>query len=113
VPETGGSRVAERILLGAAGDLMPIYEFRCGACGTGFEALVDAGTETVACAECGASASRVYSPPARSPRLVKTRREARKQERANEKLRASAKARFKAARARARAQLGGRGDGNR
>lgn len=33
---------------------MPIYEFECSACGARFERLVDAGTETAECAECGA-----------------------------------------------------------
>jgi putative FmdB family regulatory protein len=33
---------------------VPIYEFDCSACGARFESLVDAGTATVECAECGA-----------------------------------------------------------
>jgi putative FmdB family regulatory protein len=40
---------------------VPIYEFRCGACGERFEALVDAGTETVECRLCGSLATRADS----------------------------------------------------
>jgi putative FmdB family regulatory protein len=93
---------------------MPIYEFRCEGCGAGFEALVDAGTNAVQCVECGGGPTRrVYSPQAPSPRLVKTSRGRRKQERANAGLREGAKARFKAARARARGQAAGGSDGKR
>ena len=31
---------------------MPLYDFTCGACGTGFEELV-LGSEAVACPSCG------------------------------------------------------------
>lgn len=93
---------------------MPIYEFRCEACGTGFEALVGAGTEAVDCIECrAASARRVYSPPAPPHRVARTPREVRKQERANARLRESAKARFRKARERARSQAPGGPDGER
>jgi putative FmdB family regulatory protein len=34
---------------------MPIYEFECGACGERFERLVDIGTETATCTNCGAA----------------------------------------------------------
>jgi putative FmdB family regulatory protein len=82
---------------------MPIYEFRCEACGASFERLVEAGTESSNCPNCEADeASRVYSAQAAPFRLVKTRRDAGKQERRNSKLRESTKARFKEARRRAR-----------
>ncbi|MBS1845233.1 MAG: zinc ribbon domain-containing protein, partial [Actinobacteria bacterium] len=46
---------------------MPIYEFECEECGAGFEELVAAGTESVACPECGSARSRrlisAVSPP--------------------------------------------------
>ena len=32
---------------------MPMYEFECGACGERFERLVDVGTETAVCTNCG------------------------------------------------------------
>lgn len=93
---------------------MPIYEFRCEACGAGFEALVDVGTDTAECSECEAtSARRVYSPAAAPHRLVKSSGETRKQERRNAQLRETTKARFKRARARARAQGTGGSDGKR
>ena len=37
---------------------MPIYEFECDACGARFEGLVDAGTESATCRECGAEGAR-------------------------------------------------------
>jgi putative FmdB family regulatory protein len=82
---------------------VPIYEFRCGACGERFEALVDAGIETVECRLCGSpDTRRVYSAQAAPMSLVKSPGERRKQERANEKLRADTKARFAESRRRAR-----------
>jgi putative FmdB family regulatory protein len=33
---------------------MPIYEYRCGKCGKGFERLVRSAAETVNCPACGA-----------------------------------------------------------
>lgn len=82
---------------------MPIYEFRCEECGARFEGLYDAGAERVPCRECGSTRTeRVLSPPGAPFHLVKTPREARKQERANASLREAAKRRFKAARRRAR-----------
>lgn len=97
---------------------MPIYEFRCEACGARFEALVEAGTDAVECRQCGAAgARRAYSQLAAPFRLVKTRGEARRQEGRNAQLRAAAKARFKQARASARARRrspgGDGGDGGR
>jgi putative FmdB family regulatory protein len=75
---------------------VPIYEFRCGACGERFEALVDAGTETVECRLCRSpDTRRVFSAQAAPMSLVKSPGERRKQERANQKLRADTKARFK------------------
>jgi len=51
---------------------MPIYEFECGSCGACFEELVAAGTEEMACPECGAVGARRLlsnvSPPGRQPR---------------------------------------------
>ena len=89
---------------------MPIYEFRCGACGERFEALVEVGTEAMECRLCGsAGAQRAYAAPAPPMHLVKSPGERRKQERANERLRARTKARFKQARRRA----GGGGGGDR
>jgi putative FmdB family regulatory protein len=79
--------------------LVPLYEFRCGACGERFEALVDAATESVECRLCGSpDTRRVYSAQAAPMSLVKPPGERRKQERANEKLRADTKARFKESR---------------
>lgn len=82
---------------------MPIYEFRCEDCGGRFEGLYPAGTESTACRECGSERTvRVLSAPGAPMHLVKTPREARKQERANAKLHSDTKARFKAARQKAR-----------
>jgi putative FmdB family regulatory protein len=82
---------------------VPMYEFRCGACGERFEALVDAGTEAVECRLCGApDTRRIYSAQAAPMSLVKPPGARRKQERANEKLRTDTKARFKESRRRAR-----------
>jgi putative FmdB family regulatory protein len=82
---------------------VPIYEFRCGACGQRFEALVDAGTETVECRLCGsADTRRVYSAQTAPMSLVKSPGDRRKQERANEKLRADTKTRVSESRRRAR-----------
>ena len=82
---------------------MPIYEFRCGACGERFEALVDAGTETIACRICGSEQTqRLFSAQAAPMHLAKSGGELRRQERANAKLRTETKQRFKEARRRAR-----------
>jgi putative FmdB family regulatory protein len=92
---------------------MPIYEFRCQACGASFEGLVSAGTETTACSECGSERTeRVYSAQAAPFHLVKTPAETRKQERSNAQLRKRAKDRFMAARRRA-PESGGSGGGAR
>jgi putative FmdB family regulatory protein len=77
---------------------VPIYEFRCGACGARFEALVEPGTESVECRRCGAArTARVYSAQAAPAKLAKYGGALRRQERANERLRAETKARFKEA----------------
>ncbi|MGH2951843.1 MAG: FmdB family zinc ribbon protein [Solirubrobacterales bacterium] len=82
---------------------MPIYEFDCKACGARFERLVDAGTEDTACPECRAEgARRMLSPQAALPRLAKSPRARRKQERQNAVLRASARTNFKQGLKRAR-----------
>jgi putative FmdB family regulatory protein len=51
---------------------VPIYEFKCEECGTGFEELVAAGTSSAACPECGSERTRrlisAVSPPGRTPR---------------------------------------------
>jgi putative FmdB family regulatory protein len=82
---------------------MPLYEFRCEHCGAGFEELVTAGTAAATCPSCGSEgARRTFSAQAAPFGLVKTRGEARTQERRNAKLREATKANFKAARRRAR-----------
>jgi putative FmdB family regulatory protein len=74
---------------------MPIYEFRCDACGERFERLVAADTAAVECPRCGAERSeRVYSAQAGPFNLVKTPGEARRQERRNAELNRRAKADF-------------------
>jgi putative FmdB family regulatory protein len=81
---------------------MPIYEFRCEQCGAEFEELTEAGAE-VPCPACGSERTkRIYSAQAAPFSLVKTRGEARKQERQNAKLRERTGARFKESRQRAR-----------
>jgi putative FmdB family regulatory protein len=42
---------------------MPVYDFRCGACATGFEAMAAPGA-TAPCPHCGsADVARVWSAP--------------------------------------------------
>jgi putative FmdB family regulatory protein len=80
-----------------------MYEFRCGACGERFEALVGVGTETEDCRLCGApGAERVLSAQAAPFGLVKTPGAAKQQEARNAQLRAKTKADFKARRQAAR-----------
>jgi putative FmdB family regulatory protein len=82
---------------------MPIYEFLCEACGSRFEELVDAGTESVDCRACTSRRTRrVYSAQGRPFSLVKTPGEARRQERLNAQLRERTKQRLGADRRRAR-----------
>lgn len=86
---------------------MPIYEFRCEACGERFEALVAAGTESAECRECGSARTvRVYSAQAAPMSIVKTPAETRKQERRNAQLRERTKADFTARRRRAKGRPG-------
>jgi putative FmdB family regulatory protein len=85
-----------------------MYEFRCGACGERFEALVVAGTDVVECRSCGeGGAERVLSAPSAPFGLVKTPSEVRRQERRNADLRARTKADFKAQRKAVRDRKGG------
>jgi putative FmdB family regulatory protein len=74
---------------------VPIYEFVCDACGERFEELVAAGTDRADCRACGApGAPRVFSAQAAMPRLVKTPRDARRQEGKNADLQARSKKQF-------------------
>jgi len=80
---------------------VPIYEFRCEACGKRSEALVAAGTESATCRACGAEkARRVLSAQAAPFGLVKPPGEQRRQEGRNANLRRRAKAEFSARRER-------------
>lgn len=89
------TRAADAVTIAA----MPIYEFECEECGAVFDALVDAGTETVECRSCGAGRTvRRYSPQASAFKLVKSPGTARQQEARNAKLHADTKAQFKARR---------------
>lgn len=82
---------------------MPIYEFRCEACESRFEALVAPGTESARCERCGSERTiRVLSSPAPQMKLVKGRGETRKQEGKNAALHARTKASFKESRRKAR-----------
>jgi putative FmdB family regulatory protein len=82
---------------------MPLYEFECDECGARFEELVAAGTMAVACRSCGSGRThRRYSAQAASPRLVKSRGDARKQEARNAELKRRTKADFKRRRQAAR-----------
>ena len=89
---------------------MPIYEFRCRACDLRFEALVDAGTRSVACRGCGAAETeRVLSAQAAPMSLVKGPGAARSQERNNAELHRRTKADFKRRRRARDARQGGDG----
>lgn len=89
---------------------MPIYEFRCPACGERFESLVAVGTATAECRACGAmGAERVLSAQAAPMSLVKPSASKRRQEARNASLRSRAKAEFKSRRKRAREARGGGG----
>ena len=81
---------------------MPIYEFECEECGARFEGIVEAGTESVPCGECGAAMSRRYSAQASTFKLVKTPGAARQQEARNAVLKKRTKAAFKQRRKQAR-----------
>jgi putative FmdB family regulatory protein len=87
---------------------VPIYEFRCEACGERFEVLADLGTEAVECRACAApGARRVLSAQAAPLTHVRSPGATRKQEARNAELRRRTKAEFKAARKRARPARGG------
>ena len=87
---------------------MPIYEFRCERCAARFEGLVPAGTDSVACPECGAPETvRILSAPGAPMSLVKGPGARSAQERRNAKLQADTKARFKERRRRARERRAG------
>jgi len=90
---------------------VPIYEFRCEACGERFEALVDVGTGSVECRLCGAAdAMPVLSAQATPPAHVKSSAATRAQERRNAQLRERTKADLAATRRRLRErQKGGPG----
>ena len=82
---------------------MPIYEFRCDRCGARFEELVAAGTESVACPDCGAERTeRVLSAPGAPLRLVQGPGAKRRQEQWNAQLHADTRARFTETRRKAR-----------
>jgi putative FmdB family regulatory protein len=89
---------------------MPIYEFRCLACGARFEELLAAGAGAAACPECASGRTeRVLSAQAPPPSLVRSPGDARKQERRNAELHARAKADFKRRLERRRSGSGGGG----
>ena len=71
---------------------MPMYEFRCGACGERFEALVEVGTESSWCRAVTRLAHPGPLAQAAPFGLVQTFGQARKRERANAELHAKAKA---------------------
>jgi putative FmdB family regulatory protein len=75
---------------------MPIYEFRCLACGARFEELMSADAGAAACPECASETTeRVLSAQAPPMSLVRSPGDARKQERRNARLHDRAKADFK------------------
>jgi len=77
---------------------MPIYEFKCEACGARFEALVPMGTKSSACPDCTSERTiRLLSLPGAPMKLVKSPGAARQQEARNAKLHAHTKKRFKKA----------------
>ncbi|MDQ3571783.1 MAG: zinc ribbon domain-containing protein [Actinomycetota bacterium] len=77
---------------------MPIYEFKCEACGTRFEALVPMNTTSRACPACESErTTRLLSTPGAPMKLVKSPGAARQQEARNAKLHAHTKERFKKA----------------
>jgi putative FmdB family regulatory protein len=90
---------------------VPIYEFRCEACGERFETLVDVGTTSFECRLCGAAgARRVLSAQAAPLAHVKSPPATRAQERRNAQLRDRTKADLAAKRRRLRQpQNGGPG----
>lgn len=92
---------------------MPIYEFECERCGVRFDSLVNAGTGSVACEECGAEQTRRrYSAQAAPLELVKGPGERRRQEARNAELQRRTKTEFKERRGRARERRGKAGGGD-
>lgn len=52
---------------------VPIYEFHCDRCDHRFEEVVKAGTDSFLCPACGRErAERILSPPAATPKFVKS-----------------------------------------
>jgi len=92
-------------------DSVPMYEYRCGACGERFEELRSADAAAPACPRCGAETERAFSAQAAPFDIVRTPGAMRKQERRNAELQARAKARFKARRQQIRRTRSGGGDG--
>jgi putative FmdB family regulatory protein len=91
---------------------MPIYEYRCEACGERFEELVSADAAPPACPRCGAEETgRLLSAQAAPFDIVRTPAAMRKQERKNARLHERAKADFKARRRRAGEARSGDGSG--
>jgi putative FmdB family regulatory protein len=89
---------------------MPIYEYRCEACGERFEELVPADAPAPACPRCGAErAKRLMSAQAAPFDIVRSPGAMRKQERKNAQLHARTKADFKARRRKVRETRSGRG----
>jgi len=69
-----------------ASAFVPIYEFKCDACGERFEELVAASAGAAPCPACGSTATRrlisTVSPPGRTPRGAAVRSdESRRRER--------------------------------
>jgi putative FmdB family regulatory protein len=84
---------------------MPLYEFRCSACGAGFEEIVLAGG-TARCPECGSEETeRVFSPiaPPRVP-VGLTGKAARESDARRSEREAQRKERFAADRKRRRGE---------
>jgi putative FmdB family regulatory protein len=90
---------------------MPIYEYRCGACGERSEELASADSAAPACPRCGAETERLFSAQATPFDIVRTPGAMRKQERRNAELQARAKARLKARRRQIRRSRSGGGGG--
>jgi putative FmdB family regulatory protein len=87
---------------------VPIYEFECGACGSRFEQLADAGTERAKCPDCGVDgAERRFSAFGVTARQL-TPNQRRRLEDKRGTDRGGAKERFKRGRERARRRAGER-----
>jgi putative FmdB family regulatory protein len=87
---------------------MPIYEFVCAECSERFERLVDAGTQSEPCPQCGfAQAERVFSAIAAPAKVVVSSGTARKTEDKRGADRGGAMDRFRKQRAREKKRPGG------